>query len=358
MLLLIIFFVVSILFSFLCSIWEAVLLSIPPAYIRRKLAENNSLGTTLQAFKEDIDRPLSAILTLNTIAHTVGAIGVGVQAGEVFGQHQIGFWGIHLSYESLIAGVMTFAILILSEIIPKTLGANLWRRLVPFTVRSISILMILLRPFVWISQLITKSLKKDKEKSVLSRADFTAMAKEGEMTGTLARNESTIIKNLITLEDLIVRDIMTPRTVLTLVDENLSVREVYDKHKNLPFSRIPVYDSDPDQIVGLVLKDDILMKLADDKDRTKIKDIKREINHTNDKTPLPKLFDFMISQKIHLSTVVDEFGMLVGIVTMEDLLETILGLEITDETDAEVDLQKLARKKWEERAKNVGLLES
>ncbi len=355
MILLIFFFILSILFSFLCSIWEAVLLSITPSYIRKKQADGSEVGQLLTAYKEDIDKPLSAILTLNTIAHTVGAIGVGAQATAVFDNVNEIIPG--LSWEVVIASFMTLAILILSEIIPKTIGANNWRGLAPFTVKSLRILLWILAPLVWITQLITKSLKNDKNKSVLSRSDIAAMAKEGAATGTLEQSESTIIRNLVQLHELKVNDIMTPRTVLTLANQNLTVREFFDKNEPLQFSRIPTYDGKEDLITGMVLKDEILTKLAEDQDEALLNSIKRPLVTVSDQLPLPILFDKLLQEKIHMSVVTDSYGSLVGIVTMEDLLETILGIEITDESDAVTDLQSLARKKWQDRAKKIGLIE-
>ena len=215
MTLLIVFFIISISFSFLCSIWEAVLLSITPSYVQQKVTEGGSIGKSLQEFKKEIDRPLSAILSLNTIAHTVGAIGVGAQAGKVFGgANSLNLGLLELSYETIIAGVMTLAILVLSEIIPKTLGANYWRRLVPFTVRSLKIIMFLLGILVWLSQAITKRLKNNKGESVLSRADFAAMASLGKDSGALQARESSIIDNLLKFETVTEKDIRTPRTLM------------------------------------------------------------------------------------------------------------------------------------------------
>lgn len=203
---LIIFFLLSIGFSFLCSILEAVLLSITPSYINSEVSKGTSTGKTLQEYKEDIDKPLSAILTLNTIAHTVGAIGVGSVAGKIFADKDISLGFMNLSYESLVAGIMTLAILILSEIIPKTIGANNWKSLAPFTISTLKILLFLLAPFVWVSQLITKRLKSDKHKSVLSRSDILAITAAGGESGALKANESTIINNLLSFEKQTVRD--------------------------------------------------------------------------------------------------------------------------------------------------------
>ncbi|MEM0993191.1 MAG: hemolysin family protein [Bacteroidota bacterium] len=352
--LLVSFFLLSIIFSFLCSVWEAVLLSITPSYVQRQVQDGTQTGKLLQEYKKDIDRPLSAILTLNTIAHTVGAIGVGAQAGAMFGAEEK-FLGI--SYESLIAGGMTLAILILSEIIPKTIGANMWQSLAPFTVKSLRILLFILYPFVWISQLITKFLKKDKDKSVLSRADYAAMTKVVSESGELDKSESTIINNLLKLEELKVRDIMTPRTVITMVEAATTLMDYYKSQSKLRFSRIPIYEGKTDNVVGLVLKDDILLRLVEDEDDLTMDSIKRPVLAVQADLELPKLFETLTQQRSHLAIVVDEYGSLVGLVTMEDVFETLLGLEILDESDAVASLQELARERWEERARNIGLIE-
>lgn len=344
--LLIFFFVLSILFSFLCSIWEAVLLSITPSYINTEVNKGTSLGATLQNFKKDIDRPLSAILTLNTIAHTVGAIGVGAQAAQVFPSDQK---ILGLSYESIVAGVMTLAILILSEIIPKTIGANNWRGLAPFTVKSLSILLKILAPFVWLSQLITKKFKKEKSKSVLSRTDFMALADVGKSSGAIDENESNIITNLLGLNKVSVYDVMTPRSVIKSMDETTTLSEFYDQHKAFRYSRIPVFKGSADHVTGMVLKDDILQKIIDGKGEIKMADIRRDLMVVKQSDPLTSIFNQLIDGRHHMAVVHDDYGTLVGLVTMEDVFETLLGLEITDESDAVADLQALARKRWEAR---------
>lgn len=353
--LLILFFVLSIVFSFLCSVLEAVLLSVTPSYVQVKLQEGSVTGKLLSEYKDDIDKPLSAILTLNTIAHTVGAIGVGAQAGALFGENQIPLWGdVAISYESIIASLMTLAILVLSEIIPKTIGANSWQALAPFTVRTLKVLLWILRPFVWLSQRITKTLKKDKDRSVLSRADFTAMTKVGEESGALEKHESKIIKNLLEFEKLSVRDIMTPKTVLIMGRETELLKDYYNENTPIRFSRIPIFRETRDDVVGIMLKDDLLQKLVEAKGDTPLKDIKREVSFVQDDMPLPALFDHFTTKRDHLSMVVDNYGSVVGLVTMEDLFETLLGQEIMDEMDEVADLQKLARRKWEERFKKKG----
>ncbi len=346
---LIFFFVLSIVVSFFCSMWEAVLLSITPSYISRLQNEKPGIGHILYRMKEDIDRPLSALLTLNTVAHTVGALGVGVQAGKLFGTTQIHFLSIHISYESFIAGAMTLAILVLSEIIPKTLGANSWKQLTPFTVRSLRILMFILAPFVWMSKYITRMLKTEKGRSVLSRADFAAMADAGLKSGALDREEKSIIQNLLRLENLKVRDIMTPRSVIMMMDEEQTMLEIYEELNPMVFSRIPVYHEHPDNITGVILKDNILENLAQDKHSVKASEIKRDILFVEDNFTVAKLMDTLILNREHLAMVADDFGSVVGLVTMEDLFETLLGLEIVDESDKVEDLQKLALEKWKKR---------
>lgn len=357
MALLLIFFLVSILFSFLCSVWEAVLLSITPAYISQQKQAGTQLGKNLEHFKEDIDRPLSAILTLNTIAHTVGAIGVGAQAGKLFGENYINLGFTSMSYESIIATVMTLAILVLSEIIPKTIGANLWRKLAPFTIRSLTILLVVLAPFVWLSQRITKTLKKDKDKNVFSRADFKALTHAGEESGALAKKESTFIKNLLRFDAIKVKNIMTPRTVMIMADEEMTLQEFYNRHEKLRFSRIPIYSNQPDNISGFILKDELLENLVKDNDDWPLHQIRKDVLAVNQDKPLPELFDALTQNRAHMAIVVDDFGSLVGLVSMEDVFETLLGLEIMDESDAVADLQELARKRWEERARKIGLVD-
>lgn len=331
-------------------------MSVTPAYVNRKVQEGSVIGATLQAYKKDIDKPLSAILTLNTIAHTVGAMGVGAQAGKLFGSNHFDLGFTNLSYASIIAAIMTLAILILSEIIPKTIGANMWESLAPFTVRSLKILLLVLSPFVWLSQLITKSLKKDKDKSIFSKADFAAMASAGLESGTLDHSESVIIQNLMRLEKLVVRDIMTPRTVMVMADQTQRIFDFYQKNKPLNFSRIPVYSEKQDHITGIFLKDDLLAKMAEDQHNDKLITIRRDVLFVNDDTDLPRLLDLFVTKKGHIAIVNDSYGSILGLVSMEDLFETLLGLEIVDESDNIADLQSFARKKWEERAKNDGLI--
>lgn len=346
---LLLFFALSIVVSFFCSMWEAVLLSNTPSFIGRLQTEKPAIGHLLNKMKEDIDRPLSAILTLNTFAHTVGALGVGVEAGKLFGTNFIDLGAFNISYESIIAALMTLAILILSEIIPKTIGAIFWQKLTPFTVSSLRVLLFVLAPFVWMSKGITRMVKTEKGRSVFSRADFAAMADVGLKSGALDKEEKSIIQNLLRLENLKVRDIMTPRSVIMMVDEERTMGEIYEELSPMVFSRIPVYQEHPDNITGVILKDNILENLAQDKHSIKASEIKRDILFVEDSFTVAKLMDTLILNREHLAVVTDDFGSVVGLVTMEDLFETLLGLEIVDESDKVEDMQKLALEKWKKR---------
>ncbi len=347
---LIAFVLLSVIFSFLCSVWEAVLLSIPPSRVAILLKEGTSVGQKLKEYKDNIDRPLAAILTLNTIAHTVGAIGVGAQATSIWQDTQ------PFIASTVVPVVMTMVILILSEIIPKTIGANYWKSLIPFTVRSLTVIITLLAPLVWLCQIITKSLKKDKKKSVLSRADFSVMTEIGEKAGIFKKGESKIIHNLLHFSRVQARDIMTPRTVVIAASETTTIQEFYDMHRDIIFSRIPIFNQTKDNITGFVLKDKVFVKLIDKQGEDTLKTIARDIMIVNDKFPLPDLFSKFVESKEHIALVVDEFGGMSGIVSMEDVIETLLGLEIVDEYDDDTDMQVLARKNWEKRARHLGLI--
>ncbi len=355
--LLVTFFLVSIIFSFLCSILEAVLLSITPAFVGIQQNKKSPISKDLARFKADIDQPLAAILTLNTIAHTVGAIGVGSQAAMIFGEADNNLIGLSPgNLEALIAGGMTLAILIFSEVIPKTLGANNWELLAPFTVRVLRVMLFVLGPFVWLSQFITSNLKKDKDKPVLSRSDFAVMAEMGKEAGILEEEEHKIIHNLLKFNKVLVKDIMTPRIVVVSADETTSIRKFHEKHEGLPFSRIPIYRDNSDHITGYVLKDELLLNLVEENDDKSLGEIRRDVLIVHKTLAIPDLLDKFINKKEHMALVVDEFGGMEGIVTMEDIIETLLGLEIVDESDNTEDMQALARRNWEKRAKRMGII--
>ena len=356
MALLIGFFLLSIVFSFLCSIWEAVLLSVTPSFIKRKEESQPAMGKLLKKLKDNIDQSLSAILTLNTIAHTVGAIGVGAQAGKLYGTSSFGLLGFQITYESIIAVVTTLGILFLSEIIPKTIGANNWKSLASFTARSLNLLIWILKPLVWISTGITQKLKSKDSDSYFSKRDFAAMAQLVNETGEIDQEDYVLIKNLLELDDLQVKDVMTPRTVMVMAEESQTLRSFYDQQKEFIFSRIPLYAENKDDVVGIMLKDVLLQHLVEGHGDMKLAEIKRPVTMVAPDMSLRQVFQKLQERREHLAVVVSEFGGIEGLVTLEDVIETLLGLEILDETDNVSDLQGFARKKWEERAKNLGLI--
>ena len=362
--LLIFYAVISIFFSFLCSILEAVLLSVTPTFVNIKKKEGKAFAETLEELKKDVDKPLIAILTLNTIAHTVGAILVGVQAKvayvELYGSTTRSIFGLEFT-EDLMVGVvstlMTLLILIASEIIPKTIGATYWRGLANFTSKTLKIMVLILKwtGVLWILQLFTKMVGgKGHHGSVLSRDDFSAMADIAHEEGVFEKSESTIIKNLLRFDEVLVKDIMTPRAVFKIASQAKTIQEYFMENPKMRFSRIPVFNEKVDNIIGFVLKDNILEEIINGNGDAPLSEIKRDILVTKRATPIPKLFDILISKREHIALVVDEYGSVSGLVTMEDIIETLLGLEIMDESDNVADLQQLARKNWAIRAEQSG----
>ena len=349
--LLITFFLMAITASFLCSLLEAVLLSITPTYARVKLQEGGRVGRQLEFFKSNIDQPLAAILTLNTIAHTVGAIGVGEQSAKIWADANPMITAV------VVPTIMVLGILLLSEIIPKTLGANHWQKLVPFTVSTLRVIIFLLYPLVWFSQIITRKLKKDKSQSVFSRSEFLAMAEIGVTEGEVEQQDSEIIGNLLQMEKVRAKDIMTPRTVVRLASEEQTIKDFYKTAGELPFSRIPLFEGNvKEHISGYFLKAELLESLVEGKGDLTLNTIKRDITVVHDNFPISDLFNQFLEKREHIALVVDEYGGMAGIVTMEDVMETSLGMEITDESDSTVDMQALARKNWEARARRIGLI--
>ena len=346
MILLLIYVALALGVSFLCSILEAVLLSITPAYVAVAQQQGTPAAAKMKALKRDIDRPLAAILSLNTIAHTVGAAGAGAQAATVFADVPMG----------VVSGILTLAILVISEIIPKTLGAVHWKALAPWVVRVLGPIMWSMWPLVKLSEGITKLLSKKKSSSV-SREELSALAKLGHEQGVLEENESRILHNLFRFSSLTTRSIMTPRIVLFALPANSTVAETLEEHRELRFTRIPLFGENRDQVSGFVLKTDILLAAAKGEAQSKLTELKRELIVVSDDLPLPTLLSRLLDQREHVALVVDEFGGTAGLVTMEDAVETLLGLEIVDESDSVENMQELARKKWLERARKLGIVE-
>jgi len=331
--------------SFLCSILEAVLLSITPSYIAMLEKSGDKTGKLLKSLKKDIDQPLAAILSLNTIAHTIGAAGVGAQAQIVFGN----------AYVTITSIILTLLILVFSEIIPKTLGASYWKKLSGFSARITNILIVVTYPFVLLSKGITKLISSDENQPSISREEIGAMADLGHQEGIFEKEESKILRNLIKFSSLKVEDIMTPRIVVVKYSEETSIKHILNKEDELRVSRVPVYGKSDEDITGYVLKNDMYLELSKGNEDTKLKDLKRDVMIVPETSSIMDLFEKLLESQDHIAIAVDEYGGFSGVATMEDVVETLLGMEIVDEIDAIDDMQKLARQQWRERAKNLGI---
>ncbi len=346
MTLLFIYLFIALVISFLCSIMEAVLLSVPISYLKSKLENGDRSAESMIKLKEDIDKPLSAILSLNTVAHTVGAAGVGAQATIVFGD----------AYFGIVSAVLTILILVFTEIIPKTLGANYSKELVGVTSKLINVSIILTYPLVIISSLLTRLLARSKVELTTSREEISALASIGTQEGIFADKENKIIQNLIKLKSIKVSEIMTPRVVVVIANEEMTLQEFLKNKEFLHFSRIPIYQTNKDNISGYVLRTIVFEKLAEDQFDLKLKDIKREIITFPKSTTLFNAWDEMLAKREHISLVIDNYGGMDGITTLEDIIESLLGFEIIDEKDRVDDMQKYALDRWKSKQKKYDLL--
>ena len=344
--LLVVYVSVAIGVSFLCSIMEAVLLSVTPAYVGALDTERPEVAHRLRELKDDVDRPLAAILTLNTVAHTIGAAGAGAEAAAYFGNGAIGIF----------SAILTLGILVLSEIIPKTLGAVYWRGLAPVVSRALKPLILLLFPLVVMSQWFAKLLTRGEKKGDVSREELAALADIGAEEGVFNPREAQLFKSLLRFKSLSVSDVMTPRTVVVAFAETASVQELVDARR--PFSRYPIYAASSDDITGYVLLSEALTKVADDATETPLSSLRRELVVVPEDESLLEVFERLVEGREHIARVVDEYGGTAGIATMEDVIETLLGLEITDENDTDEDMQALARERWRERAAQLGLIDT
>ncbi|HOU69032.1 MAG TPA: hemolysin family protein [Paludibacteraceae bacterium] len=341
MVLLLIYLCTALLVSFLCSLMESVLLSSSASYIET-ISTKSKGGMIMKQLKSDVDKSIAAILALNTLANTIGAAGVGAQAVVVFGNEYFGIASI----------VLTLLILIFTEIIPKSIGANHWRSLAPNISYLIKGTTYIAYPFVILSRIITKMIT-NKNAQTISREELVALTYMGEKEGVFESNESKIISNLIKLTSTKVRSIMTPRTVVLAAQEDLTLEKFFNNKEFLRYSRIPIYTNTIDNITGFVLKSDILLRLANEQKSTRLKEIRRPIIVCYENTSIPKFYDLMISKKELIALVIDEYGGMEGIVTMEDVVETILGLEITDESDVQIDMQQFAKERWRKKSQNM-----
>ncbi|MEL0619139.1 MULTISPECIES: CNNM domain-containing protein [Psychrobacter] len=344
--LLIFFVLLAIGVSFVCSLAESVLLSMTPSFIADVQETSPKKAEMLKSLKVDnIDQSLAAILTLNTVAHTLGSIGAGAQATIVFGSAWFG----------LFSALMTLAILFLSEIIPKTLGTVYWRQLSGLVAYFVRGIIMLLYPLIWFSERLTKLLVRGKEPQTFSRREFAALASIGEESGQIDPLESRIIRNLLAFGAIKVEDIMTPRSVMLAFEENKTVAELLVDRPKLTFSRLPIYDGDLDNITGFVLKTDMLLAKVNHAMHKPLTQFQRDITFVFSKMKLFDLLELMLKNRIHIAITVGEYGEVKGLVTLEDVFETLLGLEIVDEIDRVEDMQALARQMMDRRVERLGM---
>ncbi|WP_122054790.1 CNNM domain-containing protein [Vibrio sp. Evd11] len=347
MLLLTIYVSIAIGVSFICSVLEAVLLSISPSYIAQLKQNGNPAAASLDKLKTDIDRPLASILTLNTIAHTIGAATAGAQAAVVFGSQWLGVF----------SAVLTLGILVLSEIVPKTIGATYWRQLAPASSTVLRWMVFFLTPFVWFSEQITKRLARGHQAPKM-RDELSAMAILAKESGEFAEGESKILSNLLGIQDVPVTQVMTPRPVVFRVDAEMSVNVFLEKHKDTPFSRPLVYSEQSDNIIGFVHRLELFRLQQAGCGEKALGEVMRPIHVLLNNMGLAKAFDQMMANRLQLSLVVDEYGTIQGIITLEDIFEHLVGEEIVDEADKTTDMQELAFQRWEKWKETHGVIEN
>ncbi len=320
--------------SFLCSILESVILSVTRPYIHVVMQKHQRAGRLLQEFKDDIDKPIAAILTLNTISHTAGATVSGALALNIFGSESM----------AVFSAVLTLLILIFSEIIPKTIGAQHWKRLAPLSAFILKVMIILMYPLIVPMQLLTNLLSRHNPGALVSKAEIFNFVRIGHKQGVLDREEADIAENLFKLKEILVKDIMTPRTVVFSLDPSLTVEAIHKKKTDLQFSRIVLYDAKKNNVHGIVMRRDIMDKIAQKKTKAPLNKFCHEPFYVPETQPVLKLLSSLVKEQIHLAIVLNEFGDYAGIVTIEDAIESLLGKEIVDEFDTTIDMQKLAKK--------------
>jgi len=325
--------------SFLCSLLESFILSVTHAHISIVSKDRPALGKKLSYFKENINRPLSAILSLNTIANTVGAASVGAITLIEFGS----------SWVAIMSGVLTLSILIFSEIIPKTIGALYWKRILIPATFAVQVLITMTYPLVVLLELLSKWLAKEGNGDKVSREEVIAMAELGEDEGTIEESESTVIENVLMLDDIPVEEVLTPRSVIFALDKTSSVREVLDKYNDIEFSRIPVYEKELDNIIGIVRRHVLLKSKAEDQFDVTMGELAKPIHTVEENDSVGDVLDEFVKRREHLFMVKDQFGQVAGLITLEDAIETLLGIEIVDETDSVVDMRKLALDNWRKK---------
>jgi CBS domain containing-hemolysin-like protein len=336
---LILYFSLSMIISFICSLLESVILSVTPAYINVRVKSGSRSGFLLQKQKKQIDRPLAAILTLNTVAHTVGAAGVGAEVAKIYGDQSV----------ALASAILTVLILIFTEILPKTLGTARWKALAPGAAFAIEVMIFATYPFVLLSKRISKIFERQKKIAQITREEMIENAEIGASEGSIRRKESQIIKNLLMLDNIKVGDVMTPRSVINCLPVEDTVKIAMLKLKSIKFSRIPVFEKDLDHVVGFVHRYRLMEAANHDLDEIKLGSMKSELHTIPENMSVAAALDQFIKRREHIFLAVDDYGITAGIISLEDAIETLLGVEIVDEFDNIEDMRAYALEKWRNR---------
>ena len=324
--------------SFLCSLLESVLMSTPISYVTMREDEGDRNAARFMKLKTEPDRPLAAILSLNTLANTLGAAAVGHQATQLSGDYWFG----------IISALMTLLILVFSEIVPKTIGTSHYKDLLWLS-GIMQFLTVILFPLVWLFELLRKSISDDEPDTGISREEVSAMANIGEEEGVIDNSENKVIQNIIKLDDIKAYDVMTPRVVAAIAPEYMTLKQFYKQEELSHNSRIPVYADSPEFITGYIMRYDVLENLAEDKFDMRLRSIKRKIAAFHEETSVSDIWEALLKSRDQIAVIIDDYGCFQGIITLEDIMETILGMEIIDENDTVTDMQQYARERWMKR---------
>ena len=340
--LLLLFFVLSVGVSFICSILESVLLSVNMSYVAVLEKERPTIGQLLRLHKENINKSIASILILNTIANTLGAAAVGAQAAMIFGNDAVVYVSV----------ILTFAILFLSEIIPKTIGAIYWKNLAPISAYVIRLFIWITYPIILSTLFVTNRISNGKEDSnSLTKDELLESMLLSEDDGVIDEKESDFIENILKLGEIKIGDVLTPRSVVFALDEKRTLKDIIDTEDEIfNFSRVPVYNDTIEDVSGIVLTKKLFQQAIKD-DSVTLASIKKEMFSINENIPVSKALDLFISKKDHMFLVMDNYDQTEGIVTLEDCVETILGVEIMDESDSTEDMRELAKIKMKQKRK-------
>ncbi len=346
MALLLMYLFIALSISFLCSFIEAILLSTPLTYLKTRYGKGEKKIGRLIEYKKNIEKPLAAILSLNTVAHTIGAAGVGAEATILFGHEYFG----------IVSAIMTILILVLTEIVPKTIGTNYYSKFLGFTFFVLKVMIFVTKPFVWFSSLFSRFFSKKDVNYTTSREELSALASIGAEEGVFEDKENKIIQNLFKLKEIKVSEIMTPRVVVVTANSDMLLSDFLKNKDFLRFSRIPIFQDFSENIIGYVFREEVFEKLAEDKFDYRLKNLSRQILTIPDSTTVLQAWETLLNRKEQLALIVDEYGGMDGIITMEDIIETLIGFEIMDEKDQIYDMQQYARDRWKSKQLKFSLL--